>query len=192
VKPTPRPDIKTDKMVLISGAAFVPIERPMLLADGAPVWATLVPTADDAQPHQLQHFRILHQMAVGTVDELLDLLRRQMERAFHTFALTVPPDQDPLVIPTFGEASLRRQNEAVAELVPEPNGVALPAADPKHLAALRPSSCAFSPHDRDYLMRLVAAWDDRDTCNHLNRPTRSPAKIDALIDALTALKGEQP
>jgi hypothetical protein len=197
------PDIKTDKLVVIAGAVLLPVTEPIYTTGPLRAWFTVYPRTAPAvacYPKE-RHVPVMHDVQVGTVDELVELYRSQLTRAYHAFAVTPKPGEEQPVIPYFGEPSLAKQNKAVAAMCDAKGlAVSLPAnaghkpfedfVAPRHekYGEPKPRQSAF---EQDRLKRLVATYHnyrypDADSDN--TSPTDDPAKVTALIDALTVLR----
>lgn len=199
------PDIKTDKLFVVMGGSLIAVTEPVYTTGPLPAWVTVYPRnptgpAAECYPKE-RHLRIMHDVQVGTVDELTELFRANTTRAYHQFALTPPPGEEQPVVPAFGEPSLRRQNEAVAAMCDSPGkAVSIPAnAGPDSFADFlaaryttygepRPTQSEF---ERDRLKRLVASYHNYrfpDAASDSTAPTDNPGKVQQLIDALVTLK----
>lgn len=199
----PPPDIKKDKLFIVTGGALFGIVEPVLITGPVPSWVTVFPKeapADAGYPRE-RHFRIMHDVQVGTVDELVELFREQITRAYNMFALIQHDGGEQPVIPQFGEPSLRLQNEAIAKMCDSPGkavSICIKAGPDQYAGYLAPRYEKYgepkprqSEFERDRLKRLVASYfnyryPDAESDN--TPPTDSPEKVQALIDALTVLK----
>src|ERR1700729_4443 len=113
----PLPDITRDRICVIWGGSIIPQhEHFVRLVDGAMATCVLVPenewplSAEDAERYPRERtVNVLHEMAIGTVAELVEDFRVKLTKAFDAITYK-QPDGTFHEIPTFGEASLRRQN----------------------------------------------------------------------------------
>lgn len=190
----PKPNIKTDKLLVIMGGSLFPITRPMTFTCPiAPAWITAIPegelTEEEAKSYPTErYFRVMHETQVGTVDELVELFREKLTRAYHAFALTPEDGEKQPVIPMFGEPSLRKQNDALASQFgpaatePKASSVIAKATPKQYAAYLAVRKTTHGEPDTqqdamtaDELKRFVAVWLGRQF------PTNSDSEIgDAL------------
>lgn len=189
--------------MLIQGGAIIPLLNDGMVhyTDPGVSWVTLIPAENvEAFPWRERHVRIMHDMQIGTVDELVQDFREKLERAFHLFSCS-SPDGTHGVIPSFGEASLRKQTEVL-----ERNNLNgdhtkdgfLFKADLKAIQARqdrRDNANGYKTRlhgmDRDQLMRLVATWGNRRHGGGSgSSPTDNPRCINDLIKALETLRDD--
>jgi len=211
----PPPDITKDRLFVVSGGTILPLTEQILLTCSAvPVWLTAVPKEPSEQrkgsyPRE-RHFRVMHDVQVGTVDELVEHYRQSLTRAYHCMALTPKEGEEQPVIPMMGEASLRKQNEALDAQFPRGGVVVICKAQPEEYEAfLAPKYDKYDKYEdpkprqtameRDTLMRLVAAYASRrfregvegESLHDLAAGvTDHPLPVQRLIDALTVLKDD--
>jgi hypothetical protein len=201
----PPPNIKTDKLFVVTGGSLTVLTEPVLMTGPTPVWVTIFPQtptgpAAGVYPRE-RHFRVMYDVQAGTVDELVELYRDQLTRAYHAMAMTPKEGEEQPLIPTLGEPSLRIHNEAVAKMCDSPGKAVVLCikAGPKQYESFlapryekygepRPRQSEF---ERDRLKRLVASYHNYrypDAESENISPTDDPAKVDALIDMLTVLR----
>lgn len=189
----PPPDINTDRLFwLIGGAAVV---LPGLLHDVLPASATLVAVQDaDGRPLGRPREYGVHapvSAVVGTVDEVLELLRVDLTTAFNAVARR-RPGGGHYVIPSLGEASLRKQSEALARRYPFPGGG--PARrvprdlEPGGFDRMFPGDAALPPHREALARRLLEAYAAAARGGGGEVPFGLEAEVDCLVADLTRLK----
>lgn len=198
---TPPPaDIKTDRIVVLAGGVTALFPEMCNFLDPAPAYITLVPieeceAAKASYPRE-RHIRVMHDAQVGTVDELTELYRQQLTRAFDALVC------EGHIIPTLGEASLRKQTEALRRNNMDLPGVAVPfKMSPRRYAewsarkqAMGEPKPQLEPYEADVLKQLVAGYGmavrKADGSKIADYPTDDPAAVQVVIDALTTLKAD--
>lgn len=209
------PDIAKDKLLVIAGAVLFSVTEPVVFVDpAAPTWVTAIPDKTSKREHDYprdRRFRILHEVQVGTVSELVKLYEQRLTAAYNTFVIKQPDGEPPVVIPSTGEASLGMQNKILCEQFgPAADGHSVVAkAQPDEYEAFHaPKYEKYGEPkprqpmmERDVLMRLVATYrgrrfpadgeglEGKEKLSYLlDGPTDTPKAVQALIDALTILK----
>ncbi len=198
------PDITKDRLVVINGGVTFGMTRLEKINIKMPTWITIIPVEESEQqagsfPRE-RHIRITHSVQVGTVDELVELYRKQLTNCYNAFVVKQPDGQEPVVIPQFGEASMGQQNACLHR-----NGIVSgenvqlylqPEEYEKFMARKYDKYGHPKPRqsemERDRLKRAVAnylayRYPDAESETMLP-PTDSPEHVDKLIAALTILK----
>jgi len=204
--PVEPPDPKKDRVYcILGGAMFLVPEAHVNIADSAPVWAELVPVEPTeaekqgvrAYPKE-RYIRVLHELCVGTIEEIAADVKEGLLRSFNALSC-INEDGSAKVIPTIGEASLRKQTAVIVR-----NGI---DSFTKSLTAsasiidareeLRNKMDGFKPrqdgYTRAFLARLVGTYFSRrflpgSSGYPCNQPTDDPAAVQELIDALKVFK----
>lgn len=199
----PPPDILKDRMIVVHGGSTIILNRPVEFTDLAGAWVTKVPTEETEYEKGLypreSHFRVMLDVAIGTVDEIVDDYREKLVRCFNTMACQ-NDDGSWGVIPQLGEASLHKQQEVLDKIHPRGSHGVTPLGcmkiDPKvfierqkrrdKMDGIKSTTHA---QDRDVLMRLVALWQGRRCGGHgTSPPTDDYGSVQQLINALTLLQ----
>lgn len=198
------PDITKDRLVLVTGGVTFPMTRLEKVNIKMPTWVTIIPVEESEQqassyPRE-RHIRIMHEVQVGTVDELVALYRQQLTNCYNAFVVRQPDGQEPVVIPTFGEASMGQQNACLHRnnimSGPNVNLYLQPDEYTKFMARKYDKYGHPKPRqsemERDRLKRAVAnylayRYPDAESETMLP-PTDNPEHVQKLIDALTVMK----
>lgn len=198
------PDITKDRLVVITGGVTFPMVRLEKINIKCPSWITIIPVEENEQqansyPRE-RHIRVMYDVQVGTVDELVELYRKQLTNCYDLFVVKQPEGQEPVVIPSFGEASMGQQNACLHR-----NGIVSgstvqlnlqPDEYEKFMARKYDKYGHPKPRqsemERDRLKRAVAnylayRYPDAESESMLP-PTDNPEHVQKLIDALTILK----
>jgi hypothetical protein len=193
-------------LVIVGGATYLLGDRMEVPVSTPIAWATLVPVDPPTDPTAWPRERsvqIVCETVVGTVDELVEDYRKKLTLAFG--AMTCGGN----VIPTLGEASLRKQSEVLTRhnlagpgvqnvWRATPDQAEVPERERAKLTGLANRQEA---RMRASLMQLVALYfspgglcvRDPETGDWAKRlsPTDHPKRVQALIDALTVLKEDR-
>lgn len=206
----PLPDITRDRLLVVGGGAtYLLTDVLSLPPDHTPVWVTRVPleptefekdNPGKAYPRE-GCFRILHEVIVGTVDELVDIYRQDLIACWRR--ITNQQEDDSYgVNPMLGEAGLRKHVEVLRRNdLDRPGKVPLPDVHKalrdreqrrNRLDGLEPRQDGV---ERDLLKTLVGDYRCRTRARlkgggygGQDAPTDDPRAVQALIDALTTLK----
>lgn len=203
----PPPDITKDRIVVFTGGTITLMGDTLYaMTDNAIAWLTLVPL-EDVEPEgafpRERHIRIVADVMVGTVEELVEDYRKKLTTVFENLTAT----DSKGVIPTMGENSLRKQTAALEKFGLNrfaPDAVTV-LKDHKRLPdreSQRIIMTGWQPRQdawqRDLLMRLVAVWDGRryhkpgeEKEEGILPPTDSPAPTLRLVQYLQTLAGDR-
>jgi hypothetical protein len=205
----PTPDIKRDRIAIVHGGVMVMMGEVMMEpSDAIPTWFTLVPIEETKEAAaswpRVKHMRILHEMRIGTVDEIIATYREQLTRAFNAMCRKNATGWDQ--IPELGEASLRKQTEVFERNDVNKNLTNYPfKVDPRVMtnkdarcSALEGYKPRLSVFDRDILIRLLGEWGNKRFINPddlhyggLQGPSDDPDAMTKLIDALVIFREDR-
>lgn len=185
-------DITKERLVVITGGVALYMQDAMCLrSDAAPAWVTLVPieqsrrikdreAAGNKEWPRERYVHILHEMSIGTVDELVGHYREQLTRTFETMSGGDPMAEQQDTLARNGYATFAGSLPAVPPEVYEGREASR--------AAMRGRAHDQCVWERGRLMLLVANYGSAG--GDIMPPTDDPAAVQRLIDALTVLRDD--
>jgi len=176
-------DTAPDRLLVVAGASLFSTTVPLAMTGAGSVWARFIPADGEGK---VRDVRVMLDVQIGTIDELVEHYRAQLTEAYRHIAPTLPPEQ----------------NDALAAMSSGKSVTVCCKASPvqlaRHPATAGPAGARQSNQTRDVLAKLVATYlnhcpvEDADgKLTSMLPPTCDPGHVQRLIAALVVLKEDQ-
>jgi hypothetical protein len=176
------------KMVVVQGSVTFSMTNKLYnLADKAECWISLIPIEDSTDDHLFttRQAKILHEMVIGTVDELVNDYREKLTRVYNSLIAS----SSPLWTAQWNKQTKLLETHNLTKYC-------LPASQEqieehgKKWDQYREEVSRQSYYDRDLLGRLIAQWNNRDFSTENDKthlPTTNCTDAAKLRNALNTI-----